>query len=168
MFNISHHSINRTVTALSVCLGLWAGSPTVHAAARYIVSADGKEVADTTTRLIWRRCTEGLLWNGSFCAGSVSYLSHQGALQQAGTQATAFKAWRLPNVKELASIADIYRNPNPAIDTLVFPTTPSDKFWSSSPYISNSSYAWYVDFYDGYTSYGLRTGAFATRLVRDQ
>ena len=60
---------------------------------------------------------KGLLWNGNFCAGSVSYLSHEAALQQAGTQATASKAWRLPNVKELASIADIYRNPNPAIDT---------------------------------------------------
>jgi len=167
MFTISHQIIKRTLTTLAVCLGVWTSVPTVYAADRYMVSTNGQEVSDTKTRLTWRRCPEGLVWDGSFCAGSVSYFSHEAALQQATSQAIATsKAWRLPNVKELASITDIYRNPGPAIDSVVFPSTPSDRFWSSSPNVGNASYAWYADFYDGIVNYGLRYGNYAVRLVR--
>jgi len=169
MFKSSHSITLHTLTALtiSIIIGMWAYTPTVFAATRYIISADGKEVTDTQTRLIWRRCSEGLQWNGSTCAGIVSYFSHQAAFQQATAQAAATsRVWRLPNIKELSSIADINRNPDPAIDPLAFPATTSDRFWSSSPFITNSGYAWYVDFYDGYVSYALRYGSYAVRLVR--
>lgn len=167
MFNINHQKINRANLTMAICLATGAWLPTINAAERYLVSADGQEVNDTTTRLIWRRCAEGLLWNGSSCAGANSYFNHEAALQQASNQASvSSKVWRLLNIKELSSITDTYRNPDPAIDTAVFPATPSDRFWSSTPNIGNASYAWYADFYDGYVNYGLRYGNYAVRLVR--
>jgi hypothetical protein len=41
------------------------------------------------------------------------------------------------------SIADRTRV-NPAIDPSAFPNTPSDWFWSASPYVGASGYAWYA------------------------
>ena len=57
--------------------------------------------------------------------------------------------WRLPNIKELASIVEqaCY---DPAVDLGVFPGAPSYWFWSSSPNANDASNAWYVYFYDGY------------------
>jgi hypothetical protein len=79
--------------------------------------------------------------------------------------------WRVPTVKELENLVSrdrpaIYGH-GPAIDTGYFPNTDaSSSFWSSSPYASNSSGAWYVDFRYAY-SYGYyRYLAQGVRLVR--
>jgi hypothetical protein len=39
-------------------------------------------------------------------------------------------------------------------------------YWSSSPYVGNSCCAWYVDFYDGYVYYSVRSNYYYVRLVR--
>jgi hypothetical protein len=39
-------------------------------------------------------------------------------------------------------------------------------YWSSSPYMGNSGCAWYVDFYDGYVYYSVRSNYYYVRLVR--
>ena len=135
-------------------------------AAPFTVSADGQEVTDTKTGLIWRRCAEGMTASGGICTGTPSTFTHDAALARASTQATATSvAWRLPNVKELSSIADKTRS-NPAIDTTAFPATPANLFWSSSPYVGNASYAWVVVFSVGYVSYGYRDSTYYVRLVR--
>ncbi len=135
---------------------------------RYTTSADGQEITDNKTQLVWRRCSEGLIWNGITCAGTLTYFNHESALSYAASEASkTSKAWRLPNIKELSSISDIARNPDPAIDTSIFPGTISERYWSSSAYLTNPTYAWYVDFFDGYVNYGLRTSNFALRLVRN-
>ena len=163
--------MNRTRIALAVSLGLLAFLPNVQAADRYTASADGQEVKDNKTQLVWRRCPEGMTWSGDTCDGSASAMSHQAALQQAASQATGTGvAWRLPNVKELASIVDRSRS-NPAIDPLAFPATPSNAFWSSSPYVGSSSGAWGVYFSIGYVFNGYRYNDFRSdgllvRLVR--
>ncbi|MDP2903829.1 MAG: DUF1566 domain-containing protein [Methylovulum sp.] len=158
--------LNRTLTALAVSLGLLAFLPPVLAASRYTVSANGQEVKDNKTQLVWRRCPEGMSWSVNACVGSASGLTHQAALQQAAKVATnTGVAWRLPNVKELASIVDRSRS-NPAIDTLAFPATPSNAFWSSSPYVGDTYNAWYVNFYNGYVSNSVRNGSLPVRLVR--
>ena len=75
-------------------------------------------------------------------------------------------AWRLPNVKELSSLADKSRR-NPAIDPVAFPDTLEDFYWSSSPYIDRAC-AWGVTFDDGAVTYVARGGgSFSVRLVRD-
>ena len=141
-------------------------------AAPFTVSADGQEVTDTKTGLIWRRCTEGMAASGSTCTGTAGTFTHEAALERASAQATAAGvAWRLPNVKELFSIADKSRR-NPAIDTVAFPAMPDDVsepgslFWSSSPYVGRADVAWAVWFYDGKVDRFYRDFTFYVRLVR--
>jgi hypothetical protein len=52
--------------------------------------------------------------------------------------------WRLPTIAELLSIMD-YTKSNPAIDTEAFPNTPSEWFWTATPYAGDSDLAWFVD-----------------------
>ena len=135
-------------------------------AAPFTVSADGQEVTDTKTGLIWRRCAEGMTASSGTCTGTASVFTHEAALTRASTQVTATGvAWRLPNVKELSSIADKNRS-NPAIDVAAFPATPATYFWSSSPYVGNAYYAWVV-FFGGGGVYGyVRDLSVYVRLVR--
>ena len=117
-------------------------------AARFSPSADGSEVMDNLSGLIWRRCTEGQTWNGSTCIGSSTAYTHEGALAQAKLLST----WRLPNVKELSSLTDegLY---NPSIDTTVFAASPTGTFWTATPVVilgnPRSDQVWSVDFLDG-------------------
>jgi hypothetical protein len=71
----------------------------------------------------------------------------------------------LPNVKKLSSITDKTRS-NPAIDVTAFPATPSSWFWTSTPYVGNAAYAWYVYFGDGNVYYFNRNYPLQIRLVR--
>lgn len=114
---------------------------------RFSYSADGSEVTDQSTRLTWRRCVEGMSWSGSGCTGTAGSFTHSQALVRAQAQT----GWRLPNVKELASIVDDTRS-NPAIDPNAFPDTPTENFWSTTPQVGFPQLAWLVRFYDGLVS----------------
>jgi hypothetical protein len=62
--------------------------------------------------------------------------------------------WRLPTMVELETLLDasLY---DPAIVSSIatyFTGYVSDKYWTSTPYATNSSYAWFVDFFDGSVS----------------
>ena len=133
----------------------------------FTVSADGQEVTDAKTGLIWRRCAEGMTASGGTCTGTASAFTHEAALTRASTQATtAAMAWRLPNVKELSSIVDRNRI-NLTIDTAAFPATPANWFWSSSPSVVNAVSAWGVDFGYGFVDGGYsRSNSYNVRLVR--
>ena len=153
-------NIKHLLASLLLPVALWAN------AAPFTVSADGQEVTDTKTGLNWRRCAEGMTASGGTCTGTASTFMHEAALTRASTQAIATGvAWRLPNVKELSSIADKSRS-NPAIDTVAFPATPANWFWSSSPYVGDASIAWFVYFSNGYVGYDYRSNALHVRLVR--
>ena len=134
---------------------------------RYTVSADVQGVTDSQTKLIWRRCVEGMVFSGGSCTGTAITFTHEAALRQAADQASITGvAWRLPNIKELSSIADKSLS-NPAIDSTVFPATPSGWFKSSSPNVGSSLSAWNVDFSSGMvfnSSYRYDSGY--VRLVR--
>ena len=113
--------------------------PVAASAKPYIISADGSEVTDQKTGLIWRRCAEGMNWDGATCACVASKFNHEAALGQAAAQTAAAQTkdtgidWRLPNIKELSSIADSSGG-NPVIDPAAFSATPlSSSFWSASP-----------------------------------
>lgn len=109
-------------------------------------------VTDTKTGLMWKRCSEGQAWNGSTCIGNFAAYTWQTALQQAqslnSSGGFAGKAdWRVPNVKELRSIAEL-QCASPAINLTIFPATPSDQFWSSTPFAHPpGDAAWVVSFY---------------------
>jgi Protein of unknown function (DUF1566) len=139
-------------------------------AAPFAVSADGQEVTDAKTGLIWRRCAEGSTASVGTCTGTATFFTHEEALALASAQGTVTGvAWRLPNVKELSSITDKNRI-NPAFDTVAFPDPPARParlFWSSTPYAGNPSMAWLVGFGDGSVAAGLRFDPFYyVRLVR--
>ena len=106
--------------------------------ARYTVQSGGLEVLDELTQLIWKRCPEGL--SGDDCStGTASTYMWSNAL------ALSDSTWRLPNIKELASLVETACY-DPTINLTIFPNTPSNGFWSSSPYARYSSLAWVVDF----------------------
>lgn len=86
------------------------------------------------------------------------------------------KDWRLPTVDELQGLVDYgvdVRTSKPMIDETYFPNTASYAYWTSSPVVGDSNYAWHsgyawhVSFSDGYVIYGyLRNLPVHVRLVR--
>jgi hypothetical protein len=140
-------------------------------AAPFTISADGQEITDHETGLIWQRCVEGMRWDGSHCVGRAREFTFESALVHTQFEAgERGKAWRLPNLSELLSIADPLRA-TPAIDMANFPDTPAEKFWTSSAFFGDSvekfSHAMFVDFSQGgYLHHG-RAMRHHVRLVRD-
>ena len=133
--------------------------------ARYEVHGDGT-VTDKQTGLMWMQCSLGQAYHNSNCSGSASTYAWQRALELARDNSFANHSdWRLPNVKELASLVALDRIA-PSINSNIFPNTPHYSYWSASPYSSNSKYIWDVYFYYGDEGYGLRNYKSYVRLVR--
>lgn len=135
-------------------------------ATRFTYINAGTEVADAQTNLIWRRCVEGMSWNGATCIGADSRFTREQALAQAQSQT----GWRLPNIKELTSIVDRSTS-SPAFNASIFPVTPMFGLWTSTPFIgvdTSIEGGWYVDAVTG-TSAAMffPTSAFSIRLVKD-
>lgn len=138
--------------------------------AQFVVNNDGT-VTDNRTGLTWKRCAEGLTLNGANCTGSVSNFHWQNALQWAqslnNSGGFAGKSdWRIPNVKELASIIENQCN-YPAINLSLFPDTPATRFWTSSSTADSAAVAANVMFDVGFVgNYPKGPGFAAIRLVR--
>ncbi len=116
------------------------------------------------TGLSWKRCSEGQTWTGVTCSGTASGHTYDQAVALTATFASKAD-WRVPNIQELLSIVEYGAN-GPAINTEIFPNTPSSGFWSGSPDANNLSYVWLVNFGvgDAYSYY--RYNSNAVRLVR--
>jgi Protein of unknown function (DUF1566) len=157
MASSKHELMN---SALALVLGCAALSG-AEAQVRFELTPDGLEVKDHRTGLTWRRCSEGQVLEGSNCSGFGTVFTHEQALSHARSQT----GWRLPNVKELASLVD-YAYRAPAIDRATFPATPAGPAWTSSPYaLPDVSLA--VDFARGGVSFeDRRTSVYHVRLVR--
>ncbi len=88
------------------------------------------------------------------------------ALQHAAKQAAETKKeWRLPNVKEITSLMD-YSQPDMAINSTIFPSTPNAQSWSSSSYSSDAFFSWIVHFYYGKVYFDYTEDMGVARLVR--
>ncbi|MBI5525160.1 MAG: DUF1566 domain-containing protein, partial [Deltaproteobacteria bacterium] len=122
-------------------------------------------VADNITGLEWQGCPAEL--SGSSCTiGSVQAKTWAVALTYCeGLTWAGQTDWRLPDMYELRSIAD-YGRSSPAIDTTVFPATPSTYCWSSTSYAADASSAWYVNFDSGYVSSVAKANVNNVRCVR--
>ncbi|WP_347486039.1 DUF1566 domain-containing protein [Vandammella animalimorsus] len=108
---------------------------------------NGNEVKDMETGLTWARCSVGQSWDGMTCTGTASRMTHEAALAHAKEQA----GWRLPNLKELSSLADL-SCVNPAIDAAIFPNTAfgmDAEYLTATPFGRDSAGFWVVDFYYG-------------------
>ena len=73
--------------------------------------------------------------------------------------------WRLPNIKELSSLADDVSS-WPAIDLAAFPHAVGRAYWSSTSYATLTEHAWEVDFSMGGDFIGLKTAWLYSRCVR--
>jgi hypothetical protein len=141
-----------------------------HVSATFASSADsGKAwVTDPKTGLQWARCAVGQVWSGASCQGTPTALAWQAAGSLAASSTPDGKSgWRLPNVRELLSLADAGQG-GAAIDGTRFPNTAAGAYWSDTPAAMVLGSAWQVDFGSGASLVKPRTGTAAVRLVRDR
>lgn len=135
---------------------------------RYTINAAMVTVTDNQTQLMWARCSQGQTFNVGTggCEGSASELNWQGALASAAQSSLAnYNDWRLPNIKELASLVEMACY-SPAINEEVFPNTASSSFWSSSPSANHGDGAWGVSVGSGDDNTRNKGGGSHVRLVR--
>ncbi len=88
-------------------------------------------VTHQQTGLTWMRCSLGQTWTGTDCSGTALTYTYATAKKQTANFA-GYSDWRLPNIAELQTIVE-RDNVAPAINTELFPNTPNNAFWSSSP-----------------------------------
>ncbi len=117
----------------------------------FSVCGDGSIIYDNVTGLVWSRCAIGKIWNDKeqACEGDAAIynwkesLNHLNVLNKISDK--SFDDWRLPNVKELASIVNL-SCAYPAIDEEFFPNTGRSDFWTSSVFEQYPGRAWYIKF----------------------
>ena len=132
----------------------------------YVDNGDGT-VSDLSSGLLWMSCSLGQSWSEGSCVGEASALDWQQALQAAhGMEFADMAGWRLPNIKELSTLSE-RSCVRPAINTELFPNTPSDDFWSATPSVIDADRAWVVAFFNSSNSLKQKTLFVYVRLVRN-
>jgi Protein of unknown function (DUF1566) len=136
-------AISTVVCAIGIITSatVYAGQQTCQGPAKramsdFVPSADGLELRDVKTGLIWSRCLEGSVWTGSVCQSQhpkyanvvpANDYNYGEALALAAARSTQIIKWRVPSMKEL----DTIREPscyNPSANLSLFPVDPA---WSS-------------------------------------
>ncbi len=136
-------------------------------------------IYDNKSGLMWKQCTEGL--SGPQCnpigpttefspdLASPTYLLNwlKNVNGNPNTLGAGFSDWRIPTVKELASLVDRCITPpsTPAINTTIFPASKSVSYISATVNANDLNTFWYVDFGDGSVGVGLPQNKYL-RLVR--
>jgi hypothetical protein len=150
------------VSAEQFCLS----TAPVSAAEENFIRKDNGQVLHTTTNLMWMRCAIGQTWNGETCTGEAEPYTWKQALNlSVGYEFNDSTNWRLPNIKELSSIAERSCT-RPSIDVDLFPETPPDDFWTSTPSMSDPERAWVVAFFNSSNSIKEKNRTVFVRLVR--
>ena len=116
---------------------------------KYIDNQDGT-ITDTSTGLMWKQNPETDLYSFDKTLKIKSNF-------------LKYNNWRMPTIHELFGLVDITKT-NPAINPMFNYT--GTYFWSASPYVDDSDYAWYIDFNDDYAYYDYKRSMYHVRLVR--
>ena len=161
--------LSYTATAAPTCL---ATLPEATPTTRFILDDSNGTALDTQTQLMWSRCLYGQVWSqaSNSCTGLEVGYNWKDALDVANSVTFAGHSdWRLPNTKELFSIAET-RCYHPALNIDVFKNAGSNLLWTSSPYLTNApskgQNAVTVNFYYGSTSNRPKRDLRNVRLVR--
>lgn len=165
----------QTSTPLAAAGDMCKAGPSWTPNSRYLINND--EVVDQKTGLLWKRCLEGMKWNGNTCTGySEDYNASDISRKFSGNK----NGWRLPTIDELNSLrsgkdssdtipASIDQPglgcTDPALNTAAFPG-PQDRPTASSS-IASSDVLRGIDFEKGKViDLSLSTNrAYATTLI---
>ena len=146
-----------------------ASTPT----SQFEFTQDGDIVTDKKTGLMWSRCPWNYHWELSTCVGDAATgkTSWQNSLTIANDNLTSdaphlgFSDWRLPNIKEIASIIE-QKCAGFAINRQVFGGAGSGVYWSNT-HVDGGSNIRVVNFVSGQVTSAPSTEEFFLRLVRD-
>lgn len=158
--------LSTSIWAEQVCDGDTETSPSD----RFAVGTTETYLVDTVSGLEWAKCVVGQSWNVTTqsCEGEPLSLTWQEALQQATTfRLNNHTDWRLPNLKELASIVE-HKCVTPAINISMFPASPSHSFWTSTPNTASdlTMEAWSIAFDNGRIDSSDKFSDYYVRMVR--
>lgn len=155
-----------------LCPSTSIGTPATTPTSRFEFQQDSEVVIDKQTGLKWARCQWGYSWDAgstSCTVASDSDMSWKDALILVKNDAVYLgeQGWRVPNVKELASLVE-YKCYNPAINNEVFPGTESDVFLSNTHVVGDGGIR-VVNFSVGniLTVPNSDSGQYSLRLVKD-
>jgi hypothetical protein len=133
-------------------------------------------ITDSNTELVWEKLSD----DGSVHDVSNHYTWDQAFAHVAALNGMSFAGhadWRLPNVKELASIVN-YQNHDPAVSAAfndnctigctvqTCSCTGSVDYWSSTTNMSAPPFAWLVSFKTGFADAATKGGSLSVRAVR--
>ena len=133
-------------------------------------------IIDLLSGVEWLRCSTGQTWDGKECTGQVVRLNFseiKEALKQANEQLG--NGWRLPTLKELEGLVCNECKENKkfsdtaTINKEIFPSTPSEPFWTSDKNKWSEDRYWTVNFFTGF-SFNRFTEfkPLASRFVKDR
>lgn len=136
---------------------------------------DGAVAIDKRTNLVWQRCPLGQVWNKSTSQCDFSVI----AKNWKEAHDSAPEGWRVPNLKELASISEFSCN-FPALNITVFPHLENWSFWTSTVVKrldldtafgtvigEYPNRAWSIGASSGVNLLGYKTDLKAVRFVKD-
>ena len=131
----------------------------------FVDNGDGT-ITDSDRGLMWMQCSLGQTYDAGECSGDASELTWQQALQAAhGYEFAELTGWRLPNIKELATITE-RACVRPSINETLFPSTQSDDYWTSTPSMFDADRAWVIAFFNSSNSLKDKELFVFSRLVR--
>ena len=120
----------QSAAAQQACQGATSSLPS----ARFHDNGDGT-VTDAESKLMWMRCSSGQQKQGQRCVGAADRFGWTDAQHHADKinrdGAAFFNDWRVPALRELATITDRGCQ-NPRTNLAVFPGTPAAPYWSST------------------------------------
>lgn len=98
-----------------------------------------QEILDPATRLVWRRCVEGMYWTGRSCEGQALALNWSEAQARARAMADADKQpWQLPSLSQLKTLSAFARS-QPDVFASMFPQARAGWHWSGSSTVDNAT-----------------------------
>lgn len=156
----------------------------------YQINHDGT-ITDNLNSLVWKRCSEGQIWNGTTCTGSANNYTWNQIMPQKQQKIwepfAKHNDWHVPNINELRTLVwcsngtaqtkawdnlcsdDNSQNEKtyiqPTIDPTSFPNTPINWFWSTT-IAPDSKNVQIVYFTNGGIFWTNRTNSGHIRLAR--
>lgn len=115
---------------------------------RFVDHGDGT-VSDQASKLMWTKCVVGQASSGPTCSG-LGVRQTWASAQQAAVELNRsgrlfFNDWRVPSVRELASITERGCR-DPRTNLAVFPGTPPEPHWTSSGRTGQDAAAYMLSF----------------------